>query len=79
MNIDCTKIKPKKEKQDVELMGLGYYFFIFSVFVGRGSLLWTLHTFLGMPGGQGLDCAFGWAISQVACAAGNLERRNAAP
>ena len=33
----------------------------------------------GNARGQGLDCAFGWAISQAACAAGNLERRNAAP
>ena len=28
---------------------------------------------------QGPGCAFGWAISQVVCAAGNLERCNVAP
>ena len=28
---------------------------------------------------QGPDCAFGWAISQVVCAAGNLERLTLLP
>lgn len=35
-------------------MGLGYCFFIFNVFVGRGGLLWTLNTLLGMPGCRAL-------------------------